>query len=61
MIFLMSEGGQFGCNFAIEVDTFGHDQSIPGLFAPTRQYEWMDVKRFGDILYRHSRKLAQSN
>ena len=36
---------QLGFDFRIQLCTLGHDLSLADLFAPTRQHEWVYVKR----------------
>ena len=45
----------------VHFNTFGHDQSLSRLFAPTRQHERVDVKRPRDITHFNARKPAEAN
>jgi hypothetical protein len=52
---------ELGGDFFIDGYTFGHDQSLTRLFAPTRQHERMDVKLPGNIAHRDVGQLAQTD
>ena len=47
--------------FFIDCYTLGHDHTLARLFAPTRQHEWMDVKRVGNVTHRDAGQLAQTD